>query len=299
MQEINLIADTRKINFNHLLMASPETANQKMFSIVMATYNCGQKVENTLRSIFSQNEELFELIVVDGASTDDTLDCIKKYKSNLTLITEKDNGIFDAFNKGIDLAGGKYVYFIGAGDCLQSGILEKVKEFLPQEIPAFVYGNCYLMKRKVIYIGRQSELSDFITDNICQQAIFYHRAIFDIAGKFDLRHKIFADWTFNFECFVNQAISKQYIPYLIADYEEGSLSSELDNDPPFKKDFPRLIKKHLGTASYLKCKAFMINPNLYAFSYYANRALLRHLVSFARPYVRGYRHLKKVISNKI
>jgi len=278
-------------------MALSETANQKMFSIIMATYNCGQKVENTLQSILSQNEELFELIVLDGASTDDTLDYIKKYESGLILISEKDDGVYDAFNKGIKIAKGKYIYFIGAGDCLRPGVLEQVKKFLPHETPAFVYGYCYLMKRKVIYRDREFNRFNFITDNICHQVIFYHRAIFDIIGKYDLRHRIFADWTFNLLCFTNQEISKQYIPYLIADYEEGG-QSELINDPPFKKDFPRLVKKHLGIPSYLKCKVFMINPAVYSFIYSASHALMGLLVSFARPYVHGYRYLKKVVRNK-
>jgi glycosyltransferase involved in cell wall biosynthesis len=278
-------------------MALPETANQKMFSIIMATYNCGRKVENTLRSILSQNEELFELIVFDGASTDDTLDCIKKYESGLTLISEKDDGVYDAFNKGIEIATGKYIYFIGAGDCLRPGVLEQVKEFLPQETPTFVYGNHYLMKKK-IYAGKKYRNSDFIFGNICHQAIFYHRAVFDIIGKYDSQYKVFADWFFNLKCFTNQEISKHYIPCLIADFEEGGLSSELNNDPPFKKDFPRLVKQQLGIPSYLKCKAFMINPAVYSFTYSTGYALLGHLIFFARPYVHGYRYLKKAIRNK-
>ncbi len=74
-------------------MTLPETVGQKLFSIIMATYNCGEKIENTLQSIFSQNKELFELIVIDGASTDNTLESLKKYESSLTLSSEKDDGI--------------------------------------------------------------------------------------------------------------------------------------------------------------------------------------------------------------
>jgi glycosyltransferase involved in cell wall biosynthesis len=278
-------------------MALFETANQKMFSIIMATYNCGQKVESTLQSILSQDKELFELIVFDGASTDKTLDYIKKYESDLILISEKDGGVYDAFNKGIDIATGKYIYFIGAGDCLRPGVLDQVKEFLPQETPTLVYGNHYLMKQK-IYKGKKYRNSDFMFGNICHQAIFYHRAIFDIIGKYDLHYKVFADWIFNLKCFIHQGISKQYIPCLIADFEEGGLSSELNNDPAFKKDFPRFVKKHLGISAYLNCKVFMINPYVCSFCYGASYALLGHLILFARPYVHSYRYLKKAIKNK-
>jgi len=278
-------------------MELSETVNQKMFSIILATYNCGQKVENTLLSILSQNKELFELIVLDGASTDNTLDYIKKYENNLTLISEKDDGVYDAFNKGIDKAIGKYIYFIGAGDRLQPGVLEKVKEFLPQDSPTFVYGDFYLMKQK-IYESKKFRSSDLIFNNICHQAIFYHRDIFDIIGKYDSQYKVFADWIFNLKCFTQQGISKQYIPCLIADFEEGGLSSELNNDPAFKKDFPRLVKRQLGVSAYLKCKAFLINPTLFSYCYNAGYTLLGHLISFARPPVRGYRYMKKAIRNK-
>ncbi len=265
----------------------------------MATYNCGRKVENTLQSILSQNKELFELIVVDGASTDDTLDFIKKYEGNLTLISEKDEGVYDAFNKGIALAKGKYVYFIGAGDCLRPNILEQVREFLPQQTPTLVYGSCYLTKQKVVWMGREFNAANFYCENICHQSIFYHRSVFDIIGKFDFRYKICADWYFNLKCFAHPGIDKQYIPCLIADFEEGGLSSELYNDPAFIKEFPCLLKKHLGISSYLKRKAFVKNPDVYAFSYKAIHILPRLLVYLARPYVHGYRYLKKAIRNKI
>lgn len=270
-----------------------------MFSIIMATYNCGQKVENTLQSIFSQNKELFELIVVDGASTDETLDYIKKYGYGLTLISEKDTGVYDAFNKGIDAATGKYLYFIGAGDCLRPGVLEEVKELLPTETPSFVYGDYYLMKQESYVACKFSSGSNFTANNICHQSIFYHRTIFDIVGKYDLQYKICADWVLNFNCFNHQAIIKQYIPNYIADFEEGGLSSELGNDLAFRKNFPSLIKKQFGIRLYLVCKANMISPRLASLGYRTGHALRRHLVSFAKPYVHGYRHLKKTFKNKI
>jgi glycosyltransferase involved in cell wall biosynthesis len=281
-------------------MALSETVNQKMFSIIMATYNCGQKVENTLQSIFSQNKELFELIVIDSASTDNTLDCIKKYESDLTLVSEKDDGIYYAFNKGIDLATGKYIYFIGAGDCLQPGILDRVKEFLPLETPTLVYGNCYFVKRKG-FDGRKFSSSDFTWTNICHQGEFYHRSIFDIIGKYDLRYKVFADWMLNLKCFLHQGINERYVPLHIADYQEGGVSCDLNNDPAFKKDFPRFVKRELGIKAFIICKAKMTKPDALYFEYGLGYGLfyemLGYLIPIARPFVRGYRSLKKTITN--
>ena len=269
----------------------------------MATYNCGQKAENTLQSIFAQKKDLFELIVMDGASTDDTLDYIKKYESDLTLVSEKDDGVYHAFNKAIDLATGKYLYFIGAGDCLKPNILERIKEFLPTDEPTFAYGYCYFVKQKV-FNGREFTGELFIRDNLCQQGIFHHRAIFDIVGKFDLRYKILADWFLNLKCFIEPQIKKQYIPCLIADYEEGGLSAEVSSDPVFVKDFPRFVREQFGVSKFIICKMFLKNPLLFNLVYSAqyraltnywidNYTLPKHLISFARPYVHGYKRLKK------
>ncbi|MBA2620120.1 MAG: glycosyltransferase [Acidobacteria bacterium] len=289
-------------------MSSPETVNRKIFSIILATYNCGRKVENTLESIFSQNRDLFELIVFDGASTDDTLDFIKKYEGDLTLVSERDAGVYDAFNKAIDLAGGEYLYFIGAGDCLRPKILEQVKEFLPHHNPSLVYGYCYFVRQE-IYNGREFTAADFVRDNLCQQGIFYHRAVFDIIGKYDLRYKVFADWFFNLKCFIDDKINKQYIPLLIADYEEGGLSSNLKRDPVFLKEFPLFVRKQFGTFKYIVCKAFLTNPYIFNYTYYGHFRLLweylnsklslrKPLISIAKPYVQDYRRLKKAVRNK-
>jgi glycosyltransferase involved in cell wall biosynthesis len=281
-------------------MELSETANQKTFSIILATYNCGRKVEDTLLSILSQNEELFELIVIDGASSDGTLDCIKKYENSLTLVSEPDDGVYYAFNKGIDLATGKYLYFIGAGDCLRKGVLEQVKEFLPKEDANFVYGNCYFVKRKG-FDGRKFSSFDFTWTNICHQGEFYHRSIFDIIGKYDLRYKIFADWMLNLKCFLHRGINERYIPIYIADYQEGGVSCDLNNDPAFKKDFPRFVKKELGIKAFIICQAKMTNPDALYFThglvYGLFYEMLKHLIPVARPFVRRYRTLKKTITN--
>ncbi|HEX8250959.1 MAG TPA: glycosyltransferase family 2 protein [Pyrinomonadaceae bacterium] len=263
-------------------MASAAKANssRKIFSIVLATYNCGRKVEPTIESILGQNKDLFELIVLDGASTDDTLDCIKKYESDLTLISEKDAGVYDAFNKGIDLATGEYLYFIGAGDKLREGVLETVSEFLPLEVTAFVYGDAYVVKEQIHYGGEYDE-SRLQKQNICHQAVFYHRDIFALLGKYELRYSIFSDWALNLKCFGNRRIRKQYLERVIVDFEGGGLSST-DGDADFKKDFPRLVRNYLGLKSYIAYRSPLVSSGIYWKIYFP----------FVRPLVSALRKLK-------
>ncbi|HEY0048996.1 MAG TPA: glycosyltransferase family 2 protein [Pyrinomonadaceae bacterium] len=263
-------------------MASAAEANgsRKIFSIVLATYNCGRKVERTIESIICQNKDLFELIVVDGASTDDTLDYIKKYESDLRLISEKDGGVYDAFNKGIDLATGQYLYFIGAGDKLREGVLETVGEVLPPSVPAFVYGDAYVVREQIHY-GGEYDASRLQKQNVCHQAAFYHRDIFALTGKYELRYSIFSDWALNLKCFGNRRIRKQYLPRVIVDFEGGGLSST-DGDADFKKDFPRLVRNYLGLKSYIAYKSPRISSGIYWKIYFP----------FVRPFVGALRRLK-------
>ena len=291
-------------------MAVRAAGTQKTFAIIVATYNCGQKVELTLQSIFSQNRELFEVIVLDGASTDETLEYLKKYADDVTLVSEKDAGVYDAFNRGIDRAAGKYLYFIGAGDSLRPGVLQKVSESLPPaETVAFVYGRCFFVKQNVEN-GKEFESKSFIRDNLCQQGIFYHREIFRMVGKFDLRYPILADWMLNLQCFLHDGITKKYIDLVIADYEEGGLSADITRDPVFLKEFPLFVKRQFGTLAYFTCRAFLKNPFLFNYVYYRRYYLLAayfasrykflgNLAAFLKPSIRGYRNLKKNIKRKI
>ncbi len=144
---------------------------RKLFSIISATYNCGPKLELTIESVLSQKTDLFEFIIVDGGSTDGTLEILKKYEGRVKFVSEKDRGVYDALNKGIDLAEGKYLYFLGAGDILRKDILEQLEADMPDEPAAFVYGIAYFAKSG-IYHPSEFSRSDIGRKNLCHQSIF-------------------------------------------------------------------------------------------------------------------------------
>ena len=105
----------------------------------------------------------------------------------------------------------------------------------------------------------------------------------------------------NLKCFLHRGINERYIPLYIADYQEGGVSCDLNNDPAFKKDFPQFVKKELGIRAFIICQAKMTNPDSVYFTHGLVGGLryktLAYLVSVARPFVRGYRSLKKTITN--
>lgn len=98
------------------------------FSIITICYNSKDFIELTIQSVVTQNYDSFEYIIIDGGSNDGTLDIINRYRKNIDIIvSEKDNGISDAFNKGISLASGEYIIICNSGDLLCSDVLKNIE----------------------------------------------------------------------------------------------------------------------------------------------------------------------------
>lgn len=234
-----------------------------IFSIIIPTYNCSELLEETLHSIFCQNKDLFECIIVDGNSKDDTLKTILKYKNDypeaIKYITENDNGIYDAMNKGIELSSGEYLYFLGAGDILVHNCLDKVKSYLTYSLE-MIYGNIISFKDKSVF-GSERSLDKLLLSNISHQAIFYRKSIFDILGKYNLKYHIYADYYFNINVFLTNSISKKYIDINISEYRgDGVSDNYVDKD--FIYDYDMVLygidKKHLNNYIYYGKKFFNV-----------------------------------------
>ena len=157
----------------------------KLFSVITPTYNCKKEIEKTINSVLSQKNELFEYIIIDNNSNDGTIDILNKYKDRIKLIEESDNGIYDAMNKGIDIAQGKYLYFLGAGDCLRKDILFNLSKVIPKKGINFIYGDIHnLYPNSQVINNYGFNKWNITTDSMNHQSIFYSKEIFQILGKF-------------------------------------------------------------------------------------------------------------------
>jgi glycosyltransferase involved in cell wall biosynthesis len=191
-----------------------------------------------------------EILVIDGGSTDGTPDMLRAHGDRLRWISEPDNGVYDAMNKGVARARGRWLLFLGAGDRLRPGVLARVAPRLPRNTLAFVYGNALMHDKGVVWDGPWTP-EKFRTRNICHQAIFYGRAVFSLLGKYDTRFRVLADYEMNMRCFAEKRVRKIFIDEVISDYEGGGFSA-VDRDEVFYEARPALLQKHFGIATKKK-----------------------------------------------
>ena len=156
-----------------------------------------------------------------------------------------DSGVYDAMNKGVEQARGRWLIFLGAGDRLRPGVLARVAPLLPRNTLAFVYGNAFMCDKGIVWDGPWTP-EKFRTRNICHQAIFYGRALFPLVGRFDTRFRVLADYEMNMRCFAEKRARKIFIDEVIADYEGGGMSATV-RDEPFYEARPALLQKYFGS----------------------------------------------------
>lgn len=153
------------------LPGKPNLKNVKKISVVTVTYNAKELLEKTILSVSEQNPRLVEYIIIDGASIDGTTELLQRHKATIThWLSEPDNGIYDAMNKGIALANGEWIIFLNAGDTF---VDKTVADRLCQELEnqySFVYGDRYRIQEN----GKaQLELALPIEETIHREAVFH------------------------------------------------------------------------------------------------------------------------------
>ena len=146
-------------------------------SIICPTFNAGQVIERMILSVLNQTFKSYELIIVDGGSTDNTKDILSKYSSSLIYISEKDQGIYDAMNKGIKKSVGRWLYFIGADDILfNNNVLEDISIYLNGQWDVLLC-NVYV-SRKDIFVSCYSN-KIWLKNTVSHQGAIYNRGVFE------------------------------------------------------------------------------------------------------------------------
>lgn len=196
----------------------------KTFSIVTINYNNSEGLKRTLDSVSSQKYCNFEHIVIDGLSTDNSIDVIKcKAHSRLFFISEEDNGISDAFNKGIAQSKGEYILMLNSGDVFyNSDVLDEISVELNRLAisPDVLWGD--VISETGFFVGKHYK-TKIKPDSIPHQGAFVHRHVYFNKAIYDTSYKIRMDYQF-FSELINKKCTFVYVDKTISVYEVDGVS---------------------------------------------------------------------------
>lgn len=227
-------------------------------SIITVCFNSELTIKRTIDSVINQNYNSFEHLIIDGNSIDNTLQIIKSFKaknikeynnsnSKLKYLSEPDNGISDAFNKGVNLSKGKFLLFLNSDDYLiDNSVLSKFDKYLIDE-NAIYCGNIFsTLESRFI----KSSIKKFYLDHeILHPATFIGEGVFEKIGLFDNSFKIAMDFEFFLRARKYNVNFKYYNINISVFTENGISSKEVDN----------VIKENLRARKNNKSSNFIMN----------------------------------------
>jgi glycosyltransferase involved in cell wall biosynthesis len=209
-------------------------------TVCIVVFNGRQHISDALASVANQSYSDLELIVIDGGSTDGTLEVLNEYAGKITkLVSEQDSGVYDAMNKACAMAHGDWLIFLGCDDAL-SGSLETIARRLTNNSTVY-YGNVIIRSTGRTYGGRFSRYR-LMQSNICHQAIFYPKAIYK-TNSYTLKYRLLADYEYNLRL-IGYGVKFEYMNIDVAIFNAAGASGA--GDPDFELDKLSIIRQNFG-----------------------------------------------------
>ncbi|TPG40095.1 glycosyltransferase family 2 protein [Flavobacterium pectinovorum] len=197
-------------------------------SIITVVYNDGKNISRTIESVINQSYNHIEYVIIDGGSTDSTVEEINKYRNKIDVfISEKDKGIYDAMNKGIQLCSGEWLLFLNSGDFFHStDILDLMSRHIEQSNNSdIIYGDFNVLSEgvKFGFVNKATDVNRIKKDMIfSHQACLIKRSLHQ-KNIYDLKYRICADYDFLLQSYLEGA--KFYkVSEVIATVSNGGLS---------------------------------------------------------------------------
>ncbi|WP_299367900.1 glycosyltransferase family 2 protein [Winogradskyella sp.] len=231
--------------------------DNRLLSIITINYNNTDGLRETMKSVMSQTWKDFEHIVIDGGSTDSSVEVIQSFSyDHLIWISEPDHGIYNAMNKGIKKASGKYLLFLNSGDVLSgSEVLSKISSDLKNDYD-LVIGSIKTVKEaidKIIKPPSIITLKYLLTNSLPHPSTFYKNELFEIYGMYNEQNKIVSDWEFNLKLFASTEVNYKIVEYIVSVFDLSGISSSTSNRDVMREEGKRAVRAIYGelTAEYI------------------------------------------------
>jgi glycosyltransferase involved in cell wall biosynthesis len=250
------------------------TQKLPLISIVTVVFNGEKYIEETIQSVINQSYENIEYIIIDGSSTDRSLEIIKKYDSKIDYwVSEKDFGIYDAMNKGISFCSGDFIGILNSDDYFDNSTCEHIKKaILKNKNIDIFHGNIVhvTFKGKPIFVSKPKDVSKLKTGMVLRHpSCFVARNWYKKHGGYEINLKIASDFKFLYSSFKNNAKFK-YLNICTTYMREGGIS-----DIQAKQGWKEVMQvcKELGD-SEIQIKYYSIIRNI---KYYINKKILKRI----------------------
>jgi len=216
--------------------------SQPLFSIITVVLNGEKHIENCIKSVLNQKIKNFEYIIIDGKSKDNTMKIIKKYRSKIDIVvSKKDRGIYDAFNKGMSLSSGKFICIVNSDDILTKNALQIIKKYINKKKKFdFIFGS--VKKHWAILHGYRPQKIKYSWGFYSSHSTGFYisNEAAKKVGKYNLKYKYHADYDFFYRMIVKKklfgiATRKNEV---VGIFRRGGFSSTI----PYKKLFYEEIK---------------------------------------------------------
>ena len=201
-----------------------------LLTIITICYNSGKTIEKCIKSVIEQLTNEVEYLIIDGKSKDNTMEIINKYKDSVRVISEKDTGIYNAMNKGIANAKGKYIIFMNSDDQLRKDAISTILRSVKTD------KDCYYGDTQTHYIANgkdysRIEIAGEKLELLKKDPIYYHQSFWctkeamEKVGKFDESYRIAADWELMVKLY-NRGCSFEHVNFVVSDYYFGGMSAK-------------------------------------------------------------------------
>ena len=230
-----------------------------LISIITPCFNSEKTIERTLESVLNQTYQNYEYIIVDGKSTDNTLSIIEKYKEKfgdkLQVVSEKDSGIYDAMNKGINLATGELIGIVNSDDFYELDALENIVKEYNNEKYAVFYGMMRTIENNkessIVIYNHEFVKKKMITHPTC----FVTKKLYSALGAYSLEYKSSSDYDFMLRVSQNKEVVFKPIYKVVSNFELGGISSTVVGE----KESLEILKKYniISTKKYYFKKFYL------------------------------------------
>ena len=251
-------------------------------SIITINRNNAVGLEKTLQSVAAQTFKEFEYVVIDGASTDNSVEVIKAHESkiaHLKWISELDTGIYNAMNKGVRMASGEYIQILNSADCLAApeitermlGALEKAGS------PSILYGNmvkCFPNGKAVVdrsFAGQEITMLGMYMGTLNHDPVYIRRDLFEKYGYYDENLKIVSDWKWYLQTIILGGEQPQYVDLDVTLFDMTGISET-------NKELDKAERKQV--LEQLFPKAVLIDYERYSFPIDQIKRLQRHPLAY-------------------